>query len=233
MRKTDETMRLPITLKEGEVHLWTNSADLDSSPKENMEILSKDELRKANSFHFEKDAARYACSRAFLRRILGEYLKIEPRMIEFSYNQYGKPYLAGCNIKFNVSHSRGRVLCAITLNDELGVDLEHTEKDFDFIETAEKCFSETELGILKGVPKSKQREAFYKIWTKKEAVVKAIGKGISTPLTEFTVPLKEKGSLVIENKKWHIESLEIGENFAAAIAVGRKPDDLRLIRQYS
>lgn len=230
MRKTDETMRLPITLKEGEVHLWTTN--LDNSLKENMGILSKDELTRMKSFRFEKDAARYACSRAFLRRTLGEYLKIGPRMIEFRYNQYGKPYLAGCHIKFNVSHSNGRVLCALTLNDELGVDLEHTEKGFDPMEIAERCFSEEELIALKEVPKSRQKEAFCKIWTKKEAVVKALGRGMSTRLTDFSVPLKEKCSLVIENKEWHVESLEMGENLAAAIAVCGKPSRLKLIRRY-
>ena len=107
--------------------IWKDDQTASSLKK----ILSNDEIEKANRFVFEKDKKSYIVSRATLRTLLAKYLNISPRIIEFDYNQFGKPFLTvpeEKNIKFNLSHSNEYCIIAINKGVELGIDIEWINK---------------------------------------------------------------------------------------------------------
>ncbi|MDQ6630282.1 MAG: 4'-phosphopantetheinyl transferase, partial [Verrucomicrobiota bacterium] len=114
------------TLPREEAHVWSASLLVpDVSAAELAKILSSDEKERAARFHFVKDKNRFVVARGFLRKILGSYLKIEPREIIFDYGAHGKPVLRGKkSLQFNLSHSGDLMLCAISRERDLGIDLE-------------------------------------------------------------------------------------------------------------
>jgi 4'-phosphopantetheinyl transferase len=215
-----------------EVHVWLLT--LDQSPsyvRSLLTILSEDEQDRANRFHFQKDHDHYVVARATLRIILGRYLGAGPNLLRFSYTYYGKPSLEkefeGESLRFNLSHSHGLALLAVTRGRELGVDIEWIRAGIADEEIAERFFSEKEVRVLRGLPKDLQDQAFFNCWTRKEAYIKAKGEGLSMPLAIFDVSLApgEPAALLetrgdpLESARWSLRELITAPDFAAAIAV--------------
>lgn len=172
------------------VHIWR--VDLDES-LENVHTffntLSIDEQNRAGRFHFDKDKNRFVITRGILRSLLGHYLELSPAKVCLSYNSYGKPILdvptANEPLCFNVSYSRGVAIFALTVNANIGVDVEFMEEKFPTSEVAERFFSRGESATVQGLPERQKTETFFRLWTQKEAYVKAVGKGLTHPLPEF------------------------------------------------
>lgn len=146
-------------------------------------ILSAQELEKASRFRFLRDQHSYIITHAMLRIILGKYLELEPVEIEFVSNDYGKPSLSEKykKIHFNLSHSSGLSVLAISTKSEIGVDIEKIDPEFDFDLIAKAHFSVAENSFLNA--KHEQAcERFYTLWTRKEAFLKVIGTGIGENL---------------------------------------------------
>ncbi len=168
------------TLGNDEVHVWLvsiNSEDVTGFEY----IISDDERARAVRFHFPQHKAEYLASRIHLRKILGSYLVIKPEFIRLEYNEYGKPAIANStisNLKFNYSHSNGFALYAVTLNNEIGVDLELMQQSHIDDEIAVKSLTNSELARFAELPARERIEFFYKCWTRKEAYAKALGKGL-------------------------------------------------------
>jgi 4'-phosphopantetheinyl transferase len=184
-----------------EIHVWRAVLDLDAAEFERLRrVLSPDEQARAGRFYFERDRQRFIASRGILREILSRYVKHEAGRLEFSYNQFGKPRLApevsGDGIHFNLSHSNGLALYALSRFPEIGVDLELVKRDFPFEQIARHYFTPDEVRTLRSLPEAAKPEAFFNSWTQKEAFVKARGKGLSLPLNQFTVS-HETGEPVI------------------------------------
>jgi 4'-phosphopantetheinyl transferase len=221
-----------LNLKDGdETHLWRidlkpESADTRFSPA----VLSPDERRRAGKYHFEKDRKQFINARAALREILSRYLDITPNQVEFSCNRYGKPELkiakSGDFPGFSFSRSREIALCAVTRKRRIGVDIEFINEEPANLEIAERFFSPSEIAALKNIPETLQSAAFYSVWTRKEAFIKAVGKGLSYPLQNFSVSIKPDEitpSLTIndssENDIWTLFSFSPHPEYAAALAV--------------
>jgi 4'-phosphopantetheinyl transferase len=215
-----------------EVHLWLLTLDQSPSYIQNLAaILSEDEQSRANRFHFKKDHDHFIVARATLRIILGRYLGIKPERLRFSYTYYGKPALEkefeGESLRFNLSHSHGLALLGVTRDRELGVDIEWIRPGMAEEEIAERFFSAKEVGMLRGVARELQDEAFFNCWTRKEAYIKARGEGLSMPLALFDVTLApgEPAALLetrgepLEAARWSLRELDTAAEFAAAIAV--------------
>ncbi|MEG4938681.1 4'-phosphopantetheinyl transferase superfamily protein [Microcoleus sp. F4-D5] len=221
-----------LTLDLGEIHVWRVSlVQTESCLQSLQETLSADERTKADRFVFPKGRSQFIVSRGALRAILSRYLNIHAHIFRFDYNPYGKPSLiaaqGGNTLRFNLSHSGNIALIAITKNRDIGVDIESINPNFSCLEIAEKFFSPLEHSVLRLLPKHLQSRAFFTCWTRKEAYIKAVGKGLSIPLNQFDVSLApgEPAALlnVEENpeeaSRWSLIELIPCSDMVAAVAV--------------
>ncbi len=221
-----------LILANDEVHVWCASLDLPASRLASLyQTLTADELNRADQFFLERDRRRFMAARGLLRTILGRYLGLAPNQLRFIYGDHGKPALAPtpgqASLSFNLSHSAGLALYAVTSGREVGVDLERICSNFDFERLAARFFSVQENAILRALPAALKPEAFFNCWTRKEAYIKARGKGLALPLNQFDVSLTpgEPAKLLEtrgdrdEASRWSLQALKPDPDYAAALAV--------------
>lgn len=138
------------------------------------EILSSDERERAHRFFFREDRDRFIVGRAVLRMILARYIREAPHLLRFRYGPHGKPSLAHDGepspIRFNVSHSEGLALYAITRGKEIGIDVEYARTGVPFDEIAGTVFSPRELSVLRSLPPERRQMAFFTCWTRKGGI---------------------------------------------------------------
>ncbi|HEV2472156.1 MAG TPA: 4'-phosphopantetheinyl transferase superfamily protein, partial [Chthonomonadales bacterium] len=173
-------------LPPGEIHVW--QFDLDSLPDRAdaaAQLMCPDEQARAARFHFSSHRLRFTAAHSALRAVLARYLETDPRAIEFGVGRHGKPFLAGKvqgKLTFNLSHSHGRALLAVSRRFTLGVDIEFIRPDFAGLDIARRYFSHVELQALEALAPELRAQAFFLCWTRKEAFIKATGMGLSFPL---------------------------------------------------
>jgi 4'-phosphopantetheinyl transferase len=211
-----------------EVHVWRATLDQTSPQIQSfLHTLAADERARAERFYFEKDREQFIVARGVLRAILGGYLNRAPESLSFCYSAHGKPSLAGDAIRFNVSHSHGIALYAVTRGGEVGIDIERIRTDVEVEEVAERFFSQGEVAKLRTLSAEKQREAFFNCWTRKEAYIKARGEGLSLPFDQFDVSLAlgEPAALLgtrpdpSEASRWSLQEIIPAPGYVAALAV--------------
>ncbi len=175
------------TLKNTHIDIWQfplhkNFAGLTA-------LLNKDELIRANRFHFTHHQRRFTVARAMLRVILARYLNISPLALEFTYNQQGKPSLLNDpSLQFNLSHSGELALLGVGKDHPLGIDLEFfSARPYEGI--GKNLFSALENESLNRLNNTLKPLAFFHIWTQKEALIKACGLGLSYPTQQVDVPI--------------------------------------------
>jgi 4'-phosphopantetheinyl transferase len=230
--QAEDRIGSPRNLKVNEVHLWRLDLQAKACGVEKSKlILSSDEKTRAARYHREIDRQYFITVRATLRQILGSYLNADPGALTFAYSSKEKPSLDGAEassgIEFNVSHSGNMALLAFARQRDIGVDVEQIRRDFDTGQIAARFFSAAEQRQLAALPEEQRSEAFFLCWTRKEAYIKATGKGLSLPLHEFDVSLapKEQNALLAtrpdpqERMKWVMQDLAVPEEYAAAICV--------------
>src|ERR1051325_6860650 len=215
-----------LSLATGEVHVWRLALDQPESVlAEFRRTLDAGELERAGRFHFEKHQRHFVAGRGGLRYVLSRYLGVKPEELRFSYGAFGKPALVGAELRFNMSHSHGVALFAMTRDRELGVDVEHVRADFATEEIARRFFSPVEVAVFDALPKEEQVSAFFRCWTRKEAYIKAIGRGLSEPLDAFDVSLSPGDAAAIlraergDVSRWAMFDIDAGGGYAAALAV--------------
>ena len=164
-----------IELDSGEVHVWWIPFKSDFE----LSILSDDELERMKRFRNSQHGAEYGCYRSELRKLLSLYLPGNSAKFEFSYSDYGKPNIKNTDIAFNLSHSRQHAVCAITKNQPIGIDCEAVTDLPDMRAMASVVFTEVEKRALFQLPITRQKDYFYQLWTSKEAVLKAMGTGLT------------------------------------------------------
>lgn len=190
-----------LRLTREEIHIWCFELDtVDVDPRED---LSEDEIATAGRFHQKIDQIRFMACRGVLRRLLSRYIGKNPQKIAFKYGANGKPELAESEavnvLRFNVSHSKGLGLIGITLRREIGVDIERMQPMADLELMAQSCFSEREKRGWDALPEVAKGPAFYEAWTKKEAALKACGKGLSEEVENAVV--HENGRVSVAGKE--------------------------------
>jgi 4'-phosphopantetheinyl transferase len=224
-----------IELGSDEVHIWFEKLTKSSTKlNEYLLLLSNEERKKIERFHFEKDRMYYQVRHGILRNILSYYIGMDPVHIQFNYSINGKPVLKRDfnqkSIHFNLSHTNGFALYAFTREREIGVDVEYIRNIPHIENVADTFLSKIENDIFCILPKKKKIETFFKEWTQKEAVVKAIGKGLSLDLKKIDVSIipSEPSKLLkinidsLEVSRWNIQELNLASGFAAAFAVEGK-----------
>ena len=227
------------SLETGTVHVWRISLDQPNDSLDRFQrTLEPDELNRASRFHFEKHRRHFIVARGFLRSVVAPYLEMQPESLRFSYGPYGKPVLASEHaLRFNLSHSHEVALLAVALDAELGVDVEHIRADFASEEIAQRFFSRAEVEVFNSLPKEERVVAFFRCWTRKEAYIKAIGKGLSQALDAFDVTLApdiQPALLRAEDddaSRWSLSDVDVGEGYAGALAVERPVAEVRFFRQ--
>lgn len=185
-------------------------------------LLAADETERAQRFIHEKDRTRFVLCRGLLRRVLAETLQCNPQALRFNVNGNGKPFLADGGPAFNVSHSRDRLLIAVTDGRAVGVDIEFRRAGMKIDAIAARWFSPAERAACRAA--ADPIRLFFDIWAQKEAYVKALGKGIFFDLPAFSVPLDASTDAPVSggNDPWLFQRLEIDPAYAAAV-VFKKP----------
>ncbi len=182
-----------LLLTNHEVHLWicdvakiTDTVLLQAYEA----TLDRREHTRMQRFLFEKDRHLFLVSHAMLRTVLSKYAAPAPSDWRFDTNTFGKPAIATGlnpdNIQFNLSHTNGIAVCAITLNDTVGVDVEQHARENKLLDIADRFFSKQETTELHTHPLTERKKRFFDYWTLKESYIKARGKGLSIPLDSFS-----------------------------------------------
>ncbi|MEL7039223.1 MAG: 4'-phosphopantetheinyl transferase superfamily protein, partial [Cyanobacteria bacterium J06592_8] len=211
-----------------EVQVWlVKFRELSEQLTEFEQILSLEERERAYRYRRHQDQVRFIVARGVLRRILAGYLGLSPSELEFSYSTRGKPQLKtnSLGIEFNISHSEELGLFAIALNRQVGIDVEYI-RTIEVLSLAERFFQASEYSALNALQDNQQLRGFFQLWTAKEAYVKATGEGLSgLESVEFSLSDLElaKSSIVQHlNSDWFVQSLDLGSEYCAAIAVEGK-----------
>lgn len=223
----------PIALLPHEIHIWTIplvcKADII---QQKTAWLHNDEQMRASQFKFPEHQRRFIAGRAALRDILARYITTAPDKVEFIYLEHKKPALHpthGSDIQFNLAHSEDIALCAVTSTYQIGVDIEKLGHK-NHLAIAERYFSPKEIQSLKRMQGSAQTELFYRLWSRKEALVKAVGKGLSIPLSSFSVSTDDQvETLALEQDTWTVLPILAPDGFAAAAATNQMVNAVRYI----
>jgi len=140
-------------------------------------FLRKEEIMRAAEFKFKEDEKMYTLSHTLLNKILSEELNIAPTGLPIIFNQYGKPYLETGHLFFNLSHSRKGFCFVLGYGSEVGTDIEEVNKNINIENVYKSFFTIREQQQIADSVNS--LEEFYKIWTRKEAVLKVTGWGLN------------------------------------------------------
>jgi len=181
----------PLPLEENRVDIWR--IDLDGGTvRDDIDgaLLAPHERIRAERIPVRSLRQRFVNGRSALRSILAGYLEVEPLSLSFAYGPAGKPRLqlgSGMDLRFNASHSGPIMLVAVGTRSEIGVDIEDNQMAADVFDLADRFFSSAEQQAMTRLPEARAAQTFLSIWTQKEAVLKAIGLGMSVPLDSFDV----------------------------------------------
>jgi 4'-phosphopantetheinyl transferase len=193
--------------------------------------LAPDERERAGRFAFARDRRRFVVTRAALRVLLAESCHLGPADVRLVYGAHGKPALApgtpGPTVHFNVSHSQDLALLALGGDGPLGVDVEALRPLRDRAAIADRFFTPAEASVIASLPDPEQDLAFFLCWTRKEAVLKAVGDGISLGLDRYQVacrPGEPARVLEVDGRadlaaEWTMIDLRVAPGFAGALAL--------------
>jgi 4'-phosphopantetheinyl transferase len=200
--------------------------------------LSAEEQRRADSFKTEALRGDYIAAHAGLRLVLGRYLNVLPAVVQIQAGEGIKPSLAKgaiwveidqgredrLDLRFNLSHTRGAVLIGVTAGREIGVDIEWQRPMEDLEAMARSVMSDEELELWKALGHAMRARAFYQVWTRKEAYLKAIGLGLYRSLQDVTVPVSagclDRPQRVLdraEERDWMVMDISVSADHAAAV----------------
>jgi 4'-phosphopantetheinyl transferase len=210
-------------------------ADLDDPQQAEAELetcLSPEERERARRFRFERDRRRYVVTHAVLRCLLAQDLDLEPGGVEIVADALGKPRLGKptAGLAFNLSHTGARALFALGRDVELGVDAEALKPLADMPRLARDVFAPEELAEWEALPEAQRTLGFYSGWTRKEAVVKALGRGLDYPLAAFSVSLTPGRPAELRRapveagppSAWSVAALSPEPGYVAAVVARRQ-----------
>lgn len=216
------------TLDADEVHVWHFLTEGQTPPGAMRDMLPADEIERLNRLRQERDRSLFLWSRGLMRTVLASYLDCPPGQVQFAADQFGKPVLLGADpppVQFNLTHTRGAIALAVSRKREVGIDVEDRGRIVEYLALAERYFAPGEAGHLRGLPAHEVPDAFFAIWTLKEAFVKGIGRGLSFPLEAFCFELAGRRLVGFHpladfvDRAWHFHQFELGQRHIGALAV--------------
>jgi 4'-phosphopantetheinyl transferase len=226
----------PLELPVREVHVWQGSLDAAGDGDAGAAALSEEERARADRLLTTAVRRRFVRSRAMLRAVLAGYLATDPARIRFETGRHGKPRLADADagLRFNLSHSAACWVLAVGRDVEVGVDVERTARDVDVEAVARRMFRPAEIRTLRRLEGRARKEAFFRCWASREAVVKAMGEGMLTAAHRFEVacdPAEPPAVRLPESEgrefPWEIGSIPLPGGFCGMLATDGTPSRIR------
>ena len=225
----------PVALAPDAVHCWLISLDGEADDG----LLDDQERARAARFRFERDRRRFIAGHDAIRRILARYVKTPPGLLEFSIAKGGRPFLATSAVNFNYSCSDEMGLLAVSNTAVLGADIEAVRANDDLPCVARQNFSTIECDMLNALHKEAWTNGFFNCWTRKEAVVKAMGDGLAAPLQSFDVSLRPDDEAEILRadgacsaaKTWALRAFTPEHGYRAAIVTDIPAPNLHVLRE--
>lgn len=222
-----------------EVHIWRGSTRISADFARRLgELLSDAERAKAARFTHQADRNRYIASHAMLRLVLSAYVGAPAFKLDFQTDRYGKPRLQQATrqgLSFSLSHSGELALLALALRQPVGIDIEAIRCDFELSTLVDRVLAETECELLKQTPLNIQRALFFRAWVRKEAVLKASGRGLTCDPRRITVlrskslngPQSTKVDTGPNGEQWNVRDVTSCSGYAAAVAATARNWELR------
>lgn len=221
-----QVWRIVLDVPEGEVHQLR-------------QVLDPVEQARADRFRKAVHRAHFTVARGALREVLSRYVGRAPEALVFQYGPQGKPSLikndGGDWLRFNLTHSDGVALLAVTRATAVGIDIEPRNREVGGPEIVERFFSPREVAAFRALPVALQQEAFLNGWTRKEAFIKARGQGLTLPLDQFSVSLTPGRPAQLlevqwdpgEIDQWALQALDAGPAYVAALVVAQPGGPVR------
>jgi 4'-phosphopantetheinyl transferase len=222
-----------VRLAPGEVHVW--AIPLTGEPEQFQDLLSATERARSERFRFLDHRRRHVIAHGCMRVILGGCAGADPAVLEIAIGTRGKPFLPRYpHLHFNLSHSGHLALLAVG-DRELGVDVEKLRHLESLQDIARRHFSQAEFEALCSLPEDRQLQGFYRLWTRKEAYIKAVGVGLSMPLDVFDVSLADEARFLgfrdgnEDPALWTLRDVSPGPGYTGALAVRTAQAAVRLL----
>lgn len=232
-QNVDESSRLAneVRLAPGQVHIWWMGLRVEGAALcACWDSLPAQEARQASTYRFAKDCREFVVRRAVLRQILGQYSGRPAAELLLDFGA-GKPVVKNVeDLHFSMSHASDLAVVAVARHP-VGIDLEHVQKDLfgtSFLGRAlfgealiEQCLSNRERCYVRALPAEQRNQALYRCWTRKEAVLKALGTGLLYPPQQVNVIAGTKRTCVIRlfSRDWLIRQVAAPRGYAAALAI--------------
>lgn len=236
---------MSATLLEHEAHVWLvkpESIRDDAILADFRAVLSAQERKQCDRFHFPEDSHRYLVAHAMLRQVLSGYADLAPTDWRFYRSKHGRPEIANsevAGIRFNLTHTRGLAACIVTQSNECGIDAEKLDSRRHMAGIAQRMFSAEECHQLEQLNGAELTEAFFSRWVLREAFVKAKGIGISYPTHKLHFDIQNDNKIRVrfdsdldeDNRYWQFRLLRPTEEHITAIALRRdRPADFRIVK---
>lgn len=216
-----------IRLQPTDTQVW----HLTASPEAALstELLSPEELARTTRFKHAPSRVLFITARTALRLLLAHNLDADPKSIPLSTSPHGKPHLTPpAELSFNLAHSGDNLLIALTHNASIGIDLEQITPNPDIPAIAARMFHPDEAAALRSYSLSPTPYSlFFRTWSRKEAILKADGRGLSLPTTSFSTL---GPTTAVDGTTFHLHDLPLGSAYAAALATTASSTNLRLYR---
>lgn len=203
-------------------------------------LLTADESEQMSRFSFAGHRHQYLLTRALVRACLSRYHAVEPGEWRFEKNAYGKPQVrhpdSGNSTCFNLSHTRGLVVCAIA-PVAIGVDVEDSQRTTQAaFESLASYFSEAEIGDIASLPENRKKQRFFDYWTLKEAYIKARGMGLALPLGKFSFHFEDETlsgfkvqpEIGDDARNWQFWRISMSSHYRMAIALNTPERDFEI-----
>ncbi len=199
---------------------------LPTEPEEHnyYELLNDDEKQKSATFTRVEVQKKYIKTHGVLRKVLGDYLKTHPQEINIKTGEHGKPFVDD-ELFFNLTHTGNRFAIAVSNCGEVGIDLEHYRERNNLQGLVEKCFSKQENDYWQGLSKEQKIIMFYRFWVRKEAFVKAVGRGIALGLDQCGISPQDQSRFLTLPKEygvvedWKIVDITLEEGDVCAVVI--------------
>lgn len=195
--------------------------------------LSSDDLARIGRPALDEERHDRLVAWSLVRVTLSRHAEVAPEAWRFRETEHGRPEIAGPAgappLRFNLSHTTGLIACAVTLADDLGLDVEDLRRRADIEKLAKRFFARSELASLERRDDERRRRGFFEYWTLKEAYLKARGAGISLPLAEVAFDVPPDGAPAVsfgpaigdDPAAWQFANLRVTPDHLAAVAIRR------------
>jgi 4'-phosphopantetheinyl transferase len=227
-----------------QVDLWYVFFDKVADPalkEECRSLMSPEEVAREQRLIPPQVKHQLLVSRALVRTTLTHYAEADPRQWKFRFSPLGKPSIEdppGLPWEFNLTHTRGLAVCAVSPHHAVGVDAEHCDHKIDYAGMAKRFFHPTETAALEDLPPDRYRRTFFQFWTLKESYLKAHGAGLSMPLDRFAFslgpdhPPRISEPVVGEEPahEWHFAQFQLSEPYEIAVAIALPPEHRLRVR---